>query len=422
MHTLLKTPRFEALLRRAFDRFYEALIHNPYLGDFLKEADLGRLKQQQLLNFLDSLSDDDAAFFERYRRLGSLHHDLGLPYVEYREAFLNLQAFLIEEGCDDESRQMREATYGYIQQALNGSAAGYLEKLLQKDEITLHRQIDRQIDMAAVKDHLYWIVRVISDIRGLSETPAVELDPQQCKFGQWLQSAEAEQYIENMATRLVIEQTHRDVHFTTRNLYRSIRRRDYHKILIDYIILVRQSMYLYSELNANVTQQDLIEKVARDSLTGLLNRRWLDEIFESEIRLHTLTNDTFSIAMFDLDYFKAVNDTFGYQAGDKVLEQFAIVLRANTRKTDKLFRYGGEEFLAIFPGTVAQEAFILAEAIRKAFEAIRMEAIAEHLQLSVSIGIAEFSEEHRCDHRQLINIADQKLYDAKQGGRNRTCL
>lgn len=412
---------FEHILHKAFDKFYDTLTGNPYLGDFLRNANLARLKEAQFRNFLDSAGEDESTFFERFKRLGVKHHDDGLPYVEYRDAFALLESLLIDEaGNTGNDPVLRGAVRDYIDCAINASAAGYLERMLDKDARTLDRQLHQHVDIPAVKDHLHWILHVIEDIRHLNAAPRIEFDCRKCDFGRWIVGEEARHYFPDDDARRLIEATHRDIHLTTHNIYRSIARNNYHKIFIDYIILVRQSMYLYSELNLYVTQQNLIEAGAKDTLTGLLNRRNMDNILHSEIHLRDMTESPFCVAIFDLDRFKQINDGYGHRTGDAVLVCFADVLRSRTRKTDKLFRYGGEEFLVVLPGTDLNEAFRLCECVRTAFEQSCITGIGEDPAKSVSCGVAQYDPSYRGSHRLLIDAADAKLYAAKKQGRNRT--
>lgn len=414
---------FSSLLRKAFDRFYAELIASPYLSDFLKDADLEHLKAAQLANFLESVQDDESIFFLRYKHLGYLHFEQGLPYVEYHDAFNLLHKFLIEAEEElSDAHCVHDAIDIYIQRAKNASAAGYLEPTLENDCKTLRRQIAQQIDIKAVKEHLQWILEVIDDIRRMNTHPEIEFDYHECKCGRWLYSEEAEKYIDDPQVRMEILQTHHEIHQITRNIYRSIARRDYHKIFIDYIILVRQSMYLYSELNINVTQQSLIEDVSKDALTGLMNRRYLNEVLKSEVHLYSLNAATFSVVMFDLDRFKTINDTCGHQAGDAVIVAFADVLKQHVRKTDNLFRYGGEEFLAVLPGTTAEEAGRVSEKVRTDFGAREWEGCLKAMTVTVSSGVSEYSERLKENPRRVIFEADMNLYRAKQLGRNRTIV
>jgi diguanylate cyclase (GGDEF)-like protein len=414
---------FERLLRRAVLKFHAELIADPYLSDFLKEADLDHLKTAQLATALGAVHDDDSHLFLRFKKLARLHFERGVPYVEYHDAFDRLHTILHESvGMIAAHKGMQEAADTFIKNAINAGAAGYLESMLENDSKTLRRQISQQIDIPAVKEHLQWIMDVLEDIRSMNAHPVIEFNEKKCKCGSWLHSSELEKFIEDARVRKEILEIHHKIHLITQNIYRSIRRRDYHKIFIDYINLVRQSMYLYSELNLNVTQHVLIEDVSKDALTGLLNRRYLDEVLKSEIRLHALTGGAFSIVMFDLDRFKEINDTCGHQAGDTVLVTFARLLKKHVRKTDNIFRYGGEEFLAVLRGTSAEEAYGLCEKIRADFEKRVWHGCLKTISVTVSIGIAQYSNALKESPRRVIYEADRNLYRAKRLGRNRTVL
>ena len=411
----------ENILPKAFDKFYDAVISDSFLQDFLKDANLEYLKNAQLTNFLESLSDKEEAFFVRYKQLGILHFERGLPYVEYQEAFSRLYTFLIEEtNIYKEAKNLRSAIKTYIDAAKNASASGYLEQILKNDKNTLKRLIEQQIDINAVKEHLKWVVAVIEDIQSFNSCPTIELDPTQCEYGKWLMSNESEKFIHDPLIRELIEKTHADIHRITQNIYRSIKRKDYRKIFIDYVFLVRQSLYLYTELNLNVTQQTLIEDVSKDSLTDLLNRRSLNDVLTSELHLHRLSGRAFSVVMFDLDHFKMVNDTCGHQSGDEVIITFANLLKKSLRHTDNIFRYGGEEFLAILPGTNKEKAYNIAENIRKKFIQESWTGCLEKMTITVSIGITEYKNNEQSNPRRVIFEADHNLYRAKELGRNRT--
>jgi len=126
------------------------------------------------------------------------------------------------------------------------------------------------------------------------------------------------------------------------------------------------------------------------------------------------------VAMFDLDNFKIINDTYGHQSGDIVLKAFADIMKRHTRKTDKLFRYGGEEFLVVLPGTSLDEARKIVEKLRAAFENGHIDGIDPAARKSVSCGISQYLPGDKCDCHYLISEADRRLYRAKQLGRNRT--
>jgi diguanylate cyclase (GGDEF)-like protein len=156
-----------------------------------------------------------------------------------------------------------------------------------------------------------------------------------------------------------------------------------------------------------------------DVLTGLYNRRHLEqrlrEMFDHSLRLH----EPLAVVMFDLDHFKDVNDTYGHQAGDDVLRDLASLLRQAVREIDRIGRYGGEEFMAILPGTVLDAAVTFAERARQEVEEHLFRCGSGTLRCTLSCGVAAWPHP-RISHRDdLVKAADDALYVAKSIGRNR---
>lgn len=158
---------------------------------------------------------------------------------------------------------------------------------------------------------------------------------------------------------------------------------------------------------------------AYDELTGVYNRRALGAMLESELVRAARHGRNVSAMMLDLDRFKRVNDKWGHQAGDQVLRQFAGRAMASLRGADALFRYGGEEFLAILPETGAAESMAVAERCRGNMAAKPFLAGGESVLVTVSIGVATSTPAARLSSSQLIEQADKALYAAKMAGRNR---
>ena len=156
-----------------------------------------------------------------------------------------------------------------------------------------------------------------------------------------------------------------------------------------------------------------------DGLTGLDNRRHLeerlDEMFEHAKRL----NEPFSCVMCDLDRFKSVNDTHGHQAGDAVLRQLAGVLKEHAREIDRVGRYGGEEFMLLLPGTVLDAAVTFAERVRKEIEAHTFAFHGGTLRRTASFGVAGWPHPRVHNADSLVRSADNALYVAKETGRNK---
>lgn len=158
-----------------------------------------------------------------------------------------------------------------------------------------------------------------------------------------------------------------------------------------------------------------------DRLTGLYNRgHWEDSLKVAYARHQRHGNDT-SLVMFDIDHFKKINDTYGHQAGDKVIEQVASTLRGYVRDTDVAGRYGGEEFGVVLSDTDKHGALAFAERLRKAIEALEVQHEGHSIRFTISLGVADLSRPSD-NHADLIAWADQALYASKKSGRNRVSI
>ena len=158
----------------------------------------------------------------------------------------------------------------------------------------------------------------------------------------------------------------------------------------------------------------LREFAEKDSLTGLLNRRKFYEVLEQEKERAVRYARSLSLIMFDIDHFKAVNDTYGHSAGDKVLKKIASVVTEHIRKADVIGRIGGEEFAILATETTAESALALAEKIRRAVE---MSAYDHAGKITISIGVSAYDEGLTLD--EFVRRTDEALYAAKNSGRNR---
>ena len=158
-----------------------------------------------------------------------------------------------------------------------------------------------------------------------------------------------------------------------------------------------------------------------DGLTKLYNRQHFDKRIIEELKRHQRHHQELSLLMLDLDHFKEINDTFGHQAGDMVLEEVGVMLKQNLRETDFPARYGGEEFTVILPQTSEEQAWILAERIRKKVAQKSFQHRSKNFQVTISIGVAGIRAGSLYPAGDLVNQADQALYAAKHSGRNMVC-
>lgn len=169
--------------------------------------------------------------------------------------------------------------------------------------------------------------------------------------------------------------------------------------------------------------KELEEQVGTDCLTGLNNRRNMKKIIAREINRACRNGGKLSVLLLDLDHFKHVNDRHGHLIGDIALQELAKLILREIRNIDIAFRYGGEEFLIVFPDTDAHEAKIIAERLRKSVEKHDFIGTTENFNCTISGGIAEANiiliDESQ---KSLINRADKALYKSKQNGRNRITI
>ncbi|MEL6436415.1 MAG: PleD family two-component system response regulator [Pseudomonadota bacterium] len=179
---------------------------------------------------------------------------------------------------------------------------------------------------------------------------------------------------------------------------------------------VRRKHY-HDGLRANVAES--IELAVTDGLTGLHNRRYLDTHLVTLVERAHKRDRALSLLITDIDHFKTVNDTYGHDAGDDVLREFARRLRASVRGMDLACRYGGEEFVIVMPDTPAPLAQEVAERLCEGVASQPFKVgDGQELELTTSIGVATLAEDDRADPAALMRKADQALYAAKDGGRN----
>jgi diguanylate cyclase (GGDEF)-like protein len=161
-------------------------------------------------------------------------------------------------------------------------------------------------------------------------------------------------------------------------------------------------------------QAQLVGQIITDPLTGAFNRRHMNMSLADAIERHRRTGATASVLIIDIDHFKRVNDDFGHPVGDKVLKGMVALIQQKSRKLDRLFRMGGEEFLLFLPDTKANDAVKRAENLR---QDLADAPLLAQRPVTASIGVSEIADDTVFD--TWVSRADQALYKAKQGGRNR---
>jgi diguanylate cyclase (GGDEF)-like protein len=167
--------------------------------------------------------------------------------------------------------------------------------------------------------------------------------------------------------------------------------------------------------------KELQKLSSTDALTGLYNRGHWEEALKLEYARHSRYGGNASLVMFDIDHFKKVNDTYGHQAGDKVIQCVSDAVREHIRESDIPGRYGGEEFAVLLPGTDKAGARVFAERLRLSVEAQTVVYEGKTIGCTISSGVADLSVTVS-DYKTLIERADQALYVSKKNGRNQVSV
>jgi diguanylate cyclase (GGDEF)-like protein len=171
---------------------------------------------------------------------------------------------------------------------------------------------------------------------------------------------------------------------------------------------------------ANVKLRETLQSQAiRDPLTGLYNRRYLEETMDRELHRARRQKTSLGVVLMDLDHFKDFNDTFGHAAGDALLSALGDLMKARVREEDIACRYGGEEFLLVMPGTTLAATQHRADQLRRAVKTLQVGWRDQLLESpTISLGVAVFPN-HGATAQEVIAAADAALYRAKQAGRDR---
>jgi diguanylate cyclase (GGDEF)-like protein len=184
-------------------------------------------------------------------------------------------------------------------------------------------------------------------------------------------------------------------------------------------IIEQAKLVIEEPMRRALDYEDIYEQARRDALTGLPNRRVVDERMESMLESAARHRRPLTLAALDLDRFKAVNDKFGHAAGDRVLRKIASAITGLIRKSDLLARVGGDEFLLALPDTSVDSSRVLAERICRAVGNLRI-STGDGRFVGISIGLAEWRRNYT--REEWTQQADEALYQAKKEGRHRVCI
>lgn len=408
-------------------RFYSTFLTHPEASAFLSHSVVSERLSHSLHNWLLDLiqfnpQGDATEFDERQVQIGEVHARLKIPNHLVMEGMTLLKTEISvkisELGLDAAKTMQVIVLLGeIIDYAMRQMTAAYLvdtTRRVQTDEafrlFSLGQDInlERETQRAALME---WSQSVLFALLGHgNNTAAAPLSSS--PFGLWVRHRAAvlfqgASYLER------IEDLMRVIDGEVLSLVAE----NQPSAVVELHRRIDEMKFLLSELfQAAGTMEN-----GRDPLTRALNRRFLPSVLGREITLAKTGHIPLSVLMVDIDHFKAVNDAHGHSTGDLVLGRTAEILLASIRKSDFVFRYGGEEFLIVLVETTKKDAGKIAEHIRQTVQNSPISLPdGSGISITLSIGVAEY--EGHPDYQYMINAADKALYSAKKSGRNRIAL
>lgn len=279
-------------------------------------------------------------------------------------------------------------------------------------------EINEAIDIleCAVINHRKWYESLLEGLvcnQPFNEQITDPLAHTKCGFGCWYYQSVSEA-IRATPEFSVIESTHKEMHDAARDLVLQYQKNQAVS-LAGFRTLGSRKAQLDQLLN-RMRDTIVSQQNSFDALTGLINRRSIGLILDKNHAASVRHNTPYILAMLDIDFFKAINDTYGHLAGDRALKSVADFLMASVRESDSVGRYGGEEFLLLLPSTSPEEAKELLNRLREGISQLKTEYEGETIQLTMSIGYSSFDGVKPV--WQIVKDADQALYQAKKNGRN----
>jgi diguanylate cyclase len=412
--------------------FYSHMLQNAHAASFLDhdqvKARLGKTMQQWVITVFSAASADQLlAAIELQRRIGEIHARIEVPVSLVMRGGRLLKKRLTELlllpdraisheaaslGCALVDLALEIMCFAFSQTHDRNSRA---EEAYRLFSVSQNIGAEKERQRAALLD---WENQLMFDLAtGDNATDLPRLS--QSEFGLWFRHKASHAFQGSPESTSIlrhleqIDATLQDIQLRTTG-----------GDLVSRLTLLRQireqAKTIKFLLDSLFEQASSLE-AGRDVLTHLLNRKFLPVVLSKEVNYSRQSGDNFGVLVIDIDHFKRINDQYGHDAGDAVLQQFAALLASYTRGGDYAFRLGGEEFLVVLVDINAEKAFKAAEKLREriASEALRLPQ-NQSIHITVSIGLAIHNGHP--DYQMLLQEADQALYRAKQGGRNRCVI
>ncbi|MBU1927906.1 sensor domain-containing diguanylate cyclase [bacterium] len=378
------------------------------------------------LNLLLSVSHEEIENNTRELVHYTIEHDISYLFL-YSELITVVRKLLGNLLEKEDFKHINEIN-SFFTEHENKITSLYLQKFLA--QLTLKCELrlshialmpDKKF-MIHYESHIQWIINLILYIQeNKFDSNYPELNPNMCVFGQWMHSA-GTSYLLSTSHFKTIDKLHVNLHDLAANVINYCQSGAHKPATL--IHLMQKIDYYSLEIGNEIAFLNEIEESAKDPLTHLLTRRLFNKIMLNKLDIAKSTGRDFSLMMCDLDHFKRINDTYGHAVGDVVLKHFSSLLENMLRKSDYIFRFGGEEFMILLPATDKEETVLLAQKLcdATALEEVILEDISIRYTVSIgtfSVNIDNKTAVHQDTIDQYVTRVDEKLYLAKEKGRNR---
>lgn len=409
------------------NRFYEELMGDDATARFLTNEVVEKRLKSSLVKWLNQtlspkVGEEVLDSLRTHQKVGEVHARIEVPMslVDSSMTIVKEEIFatLINSDLDAADtvdsvvlvNKILDAALSLINESyLRGKVSN---ERTSQEYVSASSAHELALEIERVKNNIYnWMTRKI--VGFISKQDVLNESVHKRDFGLWIKHKYP--LICGDDTRLAkVHQTLGQVESLRESLVES-KSDDFTDLVNNLTEAVQELIWLLTdEADSNIEKES-----KQDTLTSLLERRFLDPIMQQETKMAMQAKNEYSLMMIDLDNFKRVNDLYGHQAGDKVLSMFGRVIKEQIRLTDYAFRYGGEEVLVLFPEMGLKEAVTVGERIRANLESLSIEMSPHrHINVTASLGIAVFKGHP--DYQKVINEADGMLYEAKRSGRN--CL
>ncbi|WP_457638687.1 sensor domain-containing diguanylate cyclase [Persephonella sp.] len=425
-----KLESFENVLRKVYDHFFSSLVKDHSTGKYFAGKDTEKIKKEQIqgILYLYELFVENSR--EKLKKelinLGKRHENLGIDFSLFVETINKLELMFIKELFSYKITEIEKTffeTSRFFDILRNYTAVGYLKEYVKREKVFLKDFIEsnfhkKSIEIKDIIDrHILWKEKVLEYLAEETRSADIEIDPNICEMGVWLETVKEKnpEVVERLIT------LHTELHHIAENIISLKKEGRYVLLVNEYNYLVKTNLLFLSGLLAFLLSEKISE-LQRDPLTDLLTRRVLENIYINVMELSLITEEPFGLAFIDVDNFKKVNDTYGHEAGDIVLTAIARILKRNLRKSDYLFRYGGEEFIVIVPATSEKSFKAILEKLRKKIEQEKIKINGKEIQVTVSIGGVIIRKKEFIPLKEVIKRADALMYQAKKAGKNRVFI